>query len=149
MPEIEKTDQPPPDAGHEDRDINVRAIIKFFGFFAIFAVVVHLLLAWQWSFFNEDISKTDRKLSPLAAKSRPKLPEDLQRIPEPRLQNTETHDITYWQKKENEILTGYQWINEKNKTVRIPIDRAIELLSNSDAASKRGIRVRAEKKKGS
>ena len=59
MPEIVKTDEPPPDAGHEDSDINVCAILKFGAAMFVVAVVIHFAIAWQWSFYNERIRKSD------------------------------------------------------------------------------------------
>ena len=82
-------------------------------------------------------------MPPLAAKERARFPENLERIPEPRLQPSEIHDLSVLRKKEERILTGYQWVDEKKGVVSVPIDRAIELLSTGDKAGSRGIRVRA------
>jgi hypothetical protein len=47
--------------------------------------------------------------------------------PTPRLQTDEAGDLAKFQKSEREIQTTYGWIDPLQGTVRLPIDRAMEL----------------------
>jgi hypothetical protein len=58
--------------------------------------------------------------------------------PEPRLQNIPAADLQKLQMTEQEILSNYAWIDEKGGIVRIPIERAMDLLAE------RGLPVRSK-----
>jgi hypothetical protein len=139
MPDILTTDQPPPDAGHEDSDINVRGIIKFGAAMIVLGGLVHLLLAWMFWDFDAKRRAAQPKVSPLVQKERARLPQDLEAIPEPRLQPTETDDLARLRQREEKILTSYG-VGKDEKTLRIPIQRAMELLADPKEAAKRGVR---------
>jgi hypothetical protein len=48
--------------------------------------------------------------------------------PAPRLQTTTAADIVELHKKEDEILRNYGWVDRNAGVVRLPIDRAMELI---------------------
>jgi len=50
--------------------------------------------------------------------------------PEPRLQDHAVQDLRQMRAAEDQILNSYQWVDQKKGVVRIPIDRAIDLLAN-------------------
>lgn len=141
MPEIIKTDEPPPSAGHEDSDINVRAIFKFAAYLAGFVALSQLVLAWMFWSFDDDYRAAQPKPSPLVQKERPRLPQDLTKIPPPRLQTTEVDDLARLRKKEVEILESYGVV-DGGKKVRIPIERAMEMLADPMQAATHGVKSR-------
>ena len=47
----------------------------------------------------------------------------------PRLQVDAPADLQRYLKQQNEVLDSYGWVDRKNGVVRIPIDRAMDLLS--------------------
>ena len=49
--------------------------------------------------------------------------------PEPRLQTLPFADITTLRAEEQRALTSYGWVDEKAGVVRIPVERAMELLA--------------------
>jgi hypothetical protein len=61
--------------------------------------------------------------NPLAAAEGPRLP------PEPRLQAHPLKDLEELHKAEDNLLTTYGWVDQRAGTVRIPIDRAIDILA--------------------
>jgi hypothetical protein len=61
---------------------------------------------------------------------------------QPRLQSDPARDMQDLRAAEELHLSSYGWVNRKKKTVRIPIERAIQLLGNPDTARELGIRVR-------
>jgi len=48
--------------------------------------------------------------------------------PEPRLQVTAPRDLAHYKAAQEEILNSYGWVDQQAGIVRIPIDRAIEIL---------------------
>jgi hypothetical protein len=50
--------------------------------------------------------------------------------PEPRLQDHAVQDLRQMRAAEDRILSSYQWIDQKKGIVRIPIDRAMDLVAN-------------------
>lgn len=49
--------------------------------------------------------------------------------PEPRLQPTPPRDLAEFRESEERFLHSYGWINKEEGVVRIPIERAIELVA--------------------
>jgi hypothetical protein len=49
--------------------------------------------------------------------------------PSPRLQITPRLDLVQKREAENTVLNSYAWIERPNGTVRIPIDRAMDLIA--------------------
>jgi hypothetical protein len=48
--------------------------------------------------------------------------------PEPRLQVSAPNDLKQYQAAQGEILNSYGWVDQKAGIVRIPIDRAMDIL---------------------
>jgi hypothetical protein len=63
---------------------------------------------------------------------------DLQRFPEPRLQIAPREDLRELRSREEAELHSYAWVDKTNGVVRIPIDRAMNLLLE------RGLPVRGD-----
>jgi hypothetical protein len=49
--------------------------------------------------------------------------------PGPRLQNKPWEELQQLRQKEDETLTTYGWVNKNTGTVRIPIDRAMDIIA--------------------
>ena len=49
--------------------------------------------------------------------------------PEPRLQDNAVQDLRQMRAAEDQILNSYGWVDKEKGVVRIPIDRAIDLLA--------------------
>jgi len=56
------------------------------------------------------------------------LAETRQPLPEPRLQVVPAQDLQQMRAAEDAVLSSYDWVDEAAGFVRVPIDRAIELL---------------------
>lgn len=112
---------------YEVRDTNIRSIVAFgIGLMVLLAVSL-LLMFWLFGFLAERETQAP-EISPLA-EPRP-LP------PAPRLQVTPEPDLERLRRSEEIFLNSYGWGNREEGIVRIPIDRAIEVLSE------RGLPVR-------
>ena len=94
-----------PEVRHETRDINVRPIIWFGVGLLVVALVLHLLLAGLLFNWAEDRARSEPARSPLA-KQRIQFPDELGKIPGPRLQAREFDDLNEL-REYTELARGY------------------------------------------
>lgn len=111
-----------PDVAFEPRDANVRALLYIGIGILVSAVVIHLAVLWLYDLFAARESR--RGLRPSTAVPAGRLKEP----PEPQLQVDPPRDLEELQKAQGEKLRGYDWADRGAGTVRIPIERAMELL---------------------
>jgi hypothetical protein len=116
---------------HKGRDVNVPRLLQFGA--GLCAVIALSLLAMKLLFgFYATHQPPSPALSPLAA--RPDIP------PKPRLEVYPHVDLERKMQADEAVLNSYGWVDRKSGIVRIPIDRAVELLVE------RGLPTRGEKK---
>ena len=115
--------------GYEASDVSV-------GFMArvVFGLAVLTLLGMgvSWWFRSAETKRfqaTDRPASPLAST----LPAE---PPEPRLQVAPAVALAKIRAQEEAALSSYSWIDSKSGLVRIPIERAIELVAERGLPSR-------------
>lgn len=115
---------------HEKTDVQIRPLV-IFGIGLAALTVIALLAMWL---------TFDRLQARGAAKAIPAPPLAAERppTPGPRLQVSPEADLEQWLAAEHEKLNSYGWVNREAGIVRIPIDRAIELIAE------RGLPTRAE-----
>jgi hypothetical protein len=116
-----------PHIGHETTDVNVWAVGKFAIGLVIVCVVSIALLFGLLKFFQsrEETSKANTV-------------EPTKMFPQPQLQKTPIPDLKAIRAEEDKLLNGYAWVDQPKGVVRIPVDRAIEVLAQ------RGLPVRSE-----
>jgi hypothetical protein len=107
-------------AGHEQSDLQPRTVAIFGIALAVTVVVCLLLTIWVFDFLAAREAGRDIPPSPLAQTTAPA---------EPRLQVSAPKDMATFRADEEKILNGYEWLNRQAGTVRIPIDRAMQLLT--------------------
>jgi hypothetical protein len=116
--------------GHEKTDVEIRPLAIFGIGLAILTAVALLAM---WLTFDRLQARGAGKAippSPLAGERPP--------TPGPRLQVTPEADLEQFLAAENEKLNSYGWVNQGAGVVRIPIDRAVELIAE------RGLPVKTE-----
>ena len=130
--------------GYEGTDVKVSGIVVFLTSLAIFVAVTGLLCIWIGKVINTQLAKHDgpttkwnhpvdvRKLGNLA--SSPEIQDQFaqlaNRFPSPRLQTDDGYqEITDIHAKEDLLLENYSWVDESKGSVRIPIERAMELIA--------------------
>ena len=106
--------------GYETRDVNIRALAWFAGGITSGTAIVLVALWLLLNSLEQQARRSDPPVSPLAA------PQSLP--PAPRLQETPVPDYQQLRAQQEQTLHSYGWVNEQTGTVRIPIERAIELL---------------------
>ncbi len=109
--------------GHEETDAEVGPLVRF----AIFLTVVTLVAAALTVGFYKYLDARER------SEKAPRFPMSVgverPRPPTPRLQTFPFDDIKGLRREEARLLDHYTWVDKNAGTVRIPVDRAIELLA--------------------
>ena len=140
-PKEEKVDS---SLGYEGSDVRVSGVVVFLTALAIFVVVAAFLCVGIGKVIDSQLAKADgpttkwnhpvdvRKLGNLAAS--PELQQQFgqlaQRFPTPRLQTDDGYqEIADMHAKEDLLLNHYTWVDESRGSVRIPIDRAMQLIA--------------------
>jgi hypothetical protein len=107
--------------GYEKSDADIKVVVTFLAGLAVLLVVVMLLMTGFYDFLEFTFGRTDAEVSPLV---------DVAQIPpEPRLQANPAEDLVLIRGWEEERLNSYEWVDEDTGTFRIPIDRAMQIVS--------------------
>jgi hypothetical protein len=123
-------------AGYEKRDVNIRGLFQFAFWMAVVLVVT--LVGMRLTF---DTYKKDQPLGPTAS---PMVkPTDRMLPPSPRLQVLPHQELADYCAAEQQEVNTYAWVSQPAGVVRIPVDRAMELIlarglparSSSDATA--------------
>jgi len=121
LPHADRERTEPASVDHETSDVNIRAI---FGF-AIGLTVTTLFVAFAvwvlFQYFNAREARTTFVEYPLASQES-RVP------PEPRLQTNPREDLGNLRAREDRALTSYGWVDRNAGVVRIPIERAMQLV---------------------
>lgn len=124
-PRARGTAAPPEAQAHTDAELDARGIV---GFGIGLAILIALVLAAVWILsagLKHARASHDPEPSPLAEANARRLP------PEPRLQTSPVEDMQTLRAQEDAVLTEYGPVDRATGTARIPIDRAIEILSRT------------------
>lgn len=105
--------------GFEHSDANVSSLYKYGLTLAILIALVMLAMVRTYDFFAKHES-----LGPPAS------PFENQRTlpPQPRLQAQPGFDLKSYCEMEQEQLSTYGWVDQHNGVVRIPVDRAMDMI---------------------
>jgi hypothetical protein len=129
------------DVRYEPSDVSVRGVLAFGFGLAVLTVVAHLVPAWLMPVLQRR-EEALHPAPPAIAKERPRLPQDLTRIPPPRLEESETEALQALRAEEERLLHSREWIDPQNKIARIPIEEAMRLLTDPNTAERLGVQVR-------
>lgn len=113
----------PPGVGHEHTDVSIKPVVIAAIGLTIVLVVVASLMLGLYDVFAAREARLSPPANPLAAAEGPRLP------PEPRLQVHPVKDLRELREAEKGILEHYAWVDKNAGVVRIPIQRAIDLLA--------------------
>jgi hypothetical protein len=131
-------------AGHGDyerSDIGVRGVLYFLAGLAVAVVFAYLIVAGIYSFLDKRSAAEQAPVNPLITNA----PADTRHIandypqstfPNPKLEVDERGQLNDIRLKEEQTLSTYDYIDKNAGTVRIPIDRAMDLIAQ------RGLPVR-------
>lgn len=109
--------------GHEERDVAYRPLALAGIGLIIVIIIVFIGVRALLGYYAERSTRTSPPPNPLASTDVNRLP------PEPRLQTHPRRDLREQRALEDATLNTYGWVDRQNQIVRIPIDRAMELLA--------------------
>lgn len=115
----------------EREDLTMKSIVAFLVGLALFALIVHFSLKGFFNFADRYYT-THEKRAPMARPlTDPHLvtPSDIEQFPQPRLETDERTEIFPFRESEEKQLHSYGWVDEKAGVMRIPIDRAMQLVA--------------------
>ena len=116
--------------GHELSDLNPKSIALFAVALAVIIALVFGTVYVMSQLFLKAAVRSQTTPSPLSYTGEP--------VPEPSLEVNPGRDLKTMRAEEDKILKSYAWIDQEKNTVRIPIDRAIDILAE------RGLPVRTQ-----
>jgi hypothetical protein len=117
----------------EHQDLRPTSILYFLVTLGIATVLCMAALKGFYAYLDYRERSTQEPVNPLVKH----VPEDTRHVatgypqtafPSPRLEEDERNQLNDILTKEDDILYSYGWVDEKAGIVRIPIDRAMDLL---------------------
>jgi len=121
-------DEHNPRLGHETTDINVWAVGKFgIALAAVMIVSLFLLFGLMKYFQSQEATEVVKTVDPAKV------------FPQPQLQQTPIPDLKTFHADEDKVLNTYGWVDPQKGIVRIPIDRAIDVLAQRGLPARKGV----------
>ncbi len=122
MQTTENAPAPAGDAVARHRDVSIRGVLLFAFWLAVGLIAAAAGMFALLRVLEKRERAEDRKLSPMIAASLVRTP------PQPRLEPYPLAPRLKLRSEEEEVLTTYGWVDKDRGLVRIPIDRAMDLL---------------------
>ena len=111
--------------GYERTDVEIKWVVLAVVLLALGGLLLHFALGALLSHFKNERTKTETtrggSVNTAIAATR-------MSFPEPRLQISAERDLAELRAREDLELNSYGWIDKRAGLVRIPIDRAMELI---------------------
>jgi len=148
-PEDHKPEAIDASQGYERSDVRVTGIVVFLTALSIFVAVAGLLAWGMGKLINAHLNKEDgpntkwtrsvdvRQLGnlPTNPELQRKMAELTQTFPTPRVQTDDgNQDVADLHQREDLLLEHYSWVDRSQGKVRIPIERAMELVAERGLA---------------
>jgi hypothetical protein len=119
--------------GFEQQDMAAQSVFAFLMALAVGGVLVYFVI---WGFYHFMDARQRSRQSPqgplvkqVEADTRIVSPDEVAKFPQPRLERNERVEIRDFRLKEEQTLNSYGWVDEKAGMVRIPIERAMQLVA--------------------
>lgn len=120
---IAPEEKQPNGEGYETTDAEVRPVLLFLAALGVLIVVAMAVMTGLYSALESHFGRSETVLSPLV---------DVEQVPEgPKLQADPAAELATVRTWEKEKLNRYEWIDEDTGTFRIPIERAIQIISEA------------------
>ncbi|HEY0369400.1 MAG TPA: hypothetical protein VGC85_07370 [Chthoniobacterales bacterium] len=114
--------------GHEERDVNVRMVAWFALGLVVSAIVIHVAIAGLYKLFAAQNPSPDPPS---------RIAFDAKMIaPQPQLQNNPQVDLANFETEQTKQLNSYGWVDKNAGVVRIPIERAMDLIAQRGLPSR-------------
>ena len=115
------TKRRPDSAGHETRDISVRLVASSAAGLALIMAIIFLVADRFYKRLETDLPSPD---APSRIELHPRM-----LAPAPQLQTDPTIDLARLRTANDAKLESYGWVDKSARIVRIPIERAMDLIA--------------------
>jgi hypothetical protein len=119
--------------GFERQDLSAHGIIAFLMSLVVGGVLVYFVIWGLYHFLDARQRSRQTQVSPLVKQvetdTRIVSPDEIKKFPQPRLEKNERIEINDFRLQEEQTLNRYGWVDEKAGVVRIPIERAMQLVA--------------------
>lgn len=165
MSEDMSTNHPTPPTVHQEAfghdayehdDLSPSGPFYFMAGLAVICIVLYVIVFGMYRFLDTYTKTHQPALSPMAtAESDTRLVthSDIRTFPEPRLEENERTELRSYEDEVQQRLATYDWVDKDKGIVRIPIERAMELIvqrglpvypqGNADAKTKTAMASKA------
>jgi hypothetical protein len=107
--------------GYEQRDANIPGLLQFAFWMAVVLAVTLIGMRFTFDYF--------KKVEPLGPTASPMVKEtDRMLPPSPRLQVQPHLELEDYCEGQEQEVNSYGWVNQQSGVVRIPVDRAMDLI---------------------
>ena len=118
--------------GFEQEDLSSRSALYFLAGLVLVCLVVYLIVFGMYRFLDSYATAHQPPMSPMVipeADTRAVTPQNAETFPQPRLEENERTQFRSFIEDQDRKLATYDWVDKDRGTVRIPIDRAMELIA--------------------
>jgi hypothetical protein len=117
-----------PHTRYERRTFNVRLVLLVMAGMVVAGFLIHFFVAGVWALLDKQSRAADQGQKPMISWTT--IPGEPPRLPpEPRLQPDPVSDLHRMREAEDNVLQTYGWIDKNAGIVRIPVARALDLIS--------------------
>ena len=119
------------ETGFERQDTSASGVYLFFAALAIGGVLSYFIVVGLYGFlqrYDRSHQPAQNPLTTPKAETRAVAREDIESFAQPRLEVDERRQLNDIRLSEESTLHRYEWVDEKAGVVRIPIERAMDLI---------------------
>lgn len=114
----------------EREDLNPKNVFVFLIGLALVCVLIFFVLQGMYAYLKSRDAKNQLPQNPLVrSEADTSAPGDISRFPQPRLETNERLEINDFRMAEEQRLSTYGWVDQNAGVVRIPIERAMQLVA--------------------
>jgi hypothetical protein len=122
----------------ETEDLSPQGVFYFMAGLAIIGVVIYFIILGMYRYLDAYDRKHQPPTNPMALSTgidpqtmtRDQILQKAEaKFPKPVLEYSEQTQYTNELAKQDQVLESYEWVDQKNGVVRIPIEQAIDLLA--------------------
>ncbi len=116
---------------YEHEDLSASGPIYFMAGLAVICIVLYLIVFGMYRFLDDYTKTHQPALSPMVtpeSDTRLVTHSDIRTFPEPRLEENERTELRSYSEEEQQRLATYEWVDKSKGIVRIPINRAMDLI---------------------
>ena len=127
-----------PEGGFEQEDLSAMGVMYFMAGLAVVVVVIYFIVVGMYRYLDHYDRTHQQPANPMAVDTKMD-PQTMTRdqirdkaeatFPKPVLEYSEQTQYIDELKKQNDVLASYDFVDQKNGVVRIPIDRAMDILA--------------------